>query len=139
MLAHNEQTAATTDPSQPTAKNSSSLDEGSPKIASILSTSSNSSNEKSIPRIQDPSPIPDGSLQSSKDPSNFKSNTHPITPAIRPSVDLSTDSSSGKLVDSSDSQIKHQRKRSKVSRACDEVCVLKFVPFKLINILTRNF
>lgn len=129
MLAHNEQSTATNDGSSNTSKNpTSSFDEGSPKITSVLSsTNSNNLNEKSVPRIQDnSSSIVDDSLENSKESSssssNFNSNTHPITPAIRPSVDLSNDTNSGKI-DSSDLQIKHQRKRSKVSRACDEVCI----------------
>lgn len=109
-------------PSESTLETSSSQ---SPSITIDKSDSQSTikaGNNSMTPRnsaLEDMTLSKDDEIRPSTNKNSSTSSTHPITPAIRTSVDLSAESN--EITDPSDPQIKHQRKRSKVSRACDEV------------------
>lgn len=109
-------------PSESTLETSSSQ---SPSITIDKSDSQSTikaGNNSMTPRnsaLEDMTLSKDDEIRPSTNKNSSTLSTHPITPAIRTSVDLSAESN--EITDPSDPQIKHQRKRSKVSRACDEV------------------
>lgn len=143
MLAHNADHAASSNNnnSSITATNNPEENNTHPLTAEIPSESTTSSQSPSItidksdsqstikagnnsmtPRnsaLEDMTLSKDDEIRPSTNKNSPTSSAHPITPAIRTSVDFSAESN--EITDPSDPQIKHQRKRSKVSRACDEV------------------
>lgn len=146
MLAHNvEQTSATastavssTEENKITENSPLSISSASDSMLDIKPNNSNPNNtdsdfngnsNKSSMRIPRDGTMEDGVLKNGNDirsasgsiTASNSNSAQPITPAIRSSMDLSNSDNIAGGVETSDAQVKHQRKRSKVSRACDEV------------------